>query len=161
MLEHTLDCLLAAASAKRFDAPFDDTACEKCGSRDQPKVMLLCDGCDSGYHIHCLDPPLTRIPRGRWFCPACVRKHEEAKAAVHLQQAKRDRRAARREARRAALEEPLVEPDQPMELITDPQPAIINTSGTPAPAPQEEVLELTSPDATLPGIEAQREFWNA
>ena len=25
--------------------------------------MLLCDGCDSGFHMHCLDPPLTTIPQ--------------------------------------------------------------------------------------------------
>lgn len=34
--------------------------------------MLLCDGCDVGYHIHCLAPPLEDIPDGDWFCHACV-----------------------------------------------------------------------------------------
>jgi [histone H3]-trimethyl-L-lysine4 demethylase len=34
--------------------------------------MLLCDGCDCGYHIFCLDPPLSSIPRGQWFCHTCL-----------------------------------------------------------------------------------------
>jgi len=34
-------------------------------------VLLLCDGCDLGYHMDCLVPSLGTIPRGRWFCPTC------------------------------------------------------------------------------------------
>ena len=34
--------------------------------------MLLCDGCDKGYHIYCVQPPIETIPEGDWFCPACV-----------------------------------------------------------------------------------------
>ena len=34
--------------------------------------MLLCDGCDLAYHYDtCLNPALTAVPRGRWFCPTC------------------------------------------------------------------------------------------
>lgn len=25
-----------------------------------------------GYHIFCLDPPLSAIPRGQWFCSKCL-----------------------------------------------------------------------------------------
>ena len=25
-----------------------------------------------GYHIFCLDPPLTAIPKGQWFCHICL-----------------------------------------------------------------------------------------
>ena len=33
--------------------------------------MLLCDypGCDSGWHMTCLRPPLKSIPPGEWICP--------------------------------------------------------------------------------------------
>eukprot|EP00959_Pyramimonas_sp_CCMP1952_P432318 9053227-Pyramimonas_sp.AAC.1 len=34
--------------------------------------MLLCDKCDLGWHMFCLDPPLGEIPEGDWFCPRCV-----------------------------------------------------------------------------------------
>ncbi|TRY79945.1 hypothetical protein TCAL_06007 [Tigriopus californicus] len=51
---------------------FDDTCfCEFCGSGENAHTLLLCDGCDLGYHMVCLEPPLARIPQGRWFCPTC------------------------------------------------------------------------------------------
>lgn len=34
--------------------------------------MLLCDGCDGGHHLFCLDPPLREVPEGDWYCQACV-----------------------------------------------------------------------------------------
>lgn len=55
------------------DGVEDDTPCEVCGSVAAEPPMLLCDKCDKGYHISCLTPPLTLIPRGRWFCPGCKR----------------------------------------------------------------------------------------
>ena len=48
-----------------------DLACQICGSASMADPMLLCDQCDKGYHMHCLSPPLERIPAGEWFCPTC------------------------------------------------------------------------------------------
>ena len=36
--------------------------------------MLLCDDCDTGYHLGCLNPPLKSVPSGSWYCPKCARK---------------------------------------------------------------------------------------
>ena len=47
------------------------TLCERCGCGDREEALLLCDGCDLGYHMDCLVPSLNRIPHGRWFCPTC------------------------------------------------------------------------------------------
>ena len=55
--------------------------CRICRSTDDPDTMLLCDGCDQEYHMHCLDPPLRSIPKGKWFCPNC-RKAAGGKAAA-------------------------------------------------------------------------------
>jgi hypothetical protein len=33
--------------------------------------MLLFDGCDEGWHMACLDPPLLATPVGDWLCPKC------------------------------------------------------------------------------------------
>ncbi len=37
--------------------------------------MLLCDGCNRGYHIYCLRPKLKAIPEeDEWYCPDCTPK---------------------------------------------------------------------------------------
>jgi PHD and RING finger domain-containing protein 1 len=50
----------------------DPTFCEVCGLSDREDRMLLCDGCDLGYHLECLNPPLMEIPAGAWFCNDCT-----------------------------------------------------------------------------------------
>lgn len=35
-------------------------------------ATVVCDFCDATYHLGCLRPPLAQVPRGEWFCPACV-----------------------------------------------------------------------------------------
>ena len=43
-----------------------------CGECDREDRMLLCDGCDLGYHLECLDPPMETVPLDEWFCPDCI-----------------------------------------------------------------------------------------
>ena len=31
--------------------------------------MLLCDQCQRGWHIACLTPPLSPLPKGEWDLP--------------------------------------------------------------------------------------------
>ncbi|RXG58319.1 PHD and RING finger domain-containing protein 1 [Armadillidium vulgare] len=50
----------------------DLTYCEVCGSSDREDCLLLCDGCDLGFHLECLSPPLLEVPIEEWFCPLCV-----------------------------------------------------------------------------------------
>lgn len=49
----------------------DPTYCEVCGNSDREDRMLLCDGCDLGYHMECLDPPLSHVPLDNWYCSEC------------------------------------------------------------------------------------------
>eukprot|EP00090_Calanus_glacialis_P044296 TRINITY_DN7890_c0_g1_i1.p1 TRINITY_DN7890_c0_g1~~TRINITY_DN7890_c0_g1_i1.p1 ORF type:complete len:1656 (-),score=536.89 TRINITY_DN7890_c0_g1_i1:497-5410(-) len=49
-----------------------ETHCEVCRGGDREHLLLLCDGCDLGYHTTCLDPVLQEVPRGQWFCPTCT-----------------------------------------------------------------------------------------
>ncbi|XP_064109761.1 PHD and RING finger domain-containing protein 1-like [Macrobrachium nipponense] len=49
----------------------DPTFCEVCGRCDREDRLLLCDGCDLGYHLECLDPPLEQVPIDEWFCSDC------------------------------------------------------------------------------------------
>eukprot|EP00985_Skeletonema_marinoi_P000238 scaffold68_cov163-Skeletonema_marinoi.AAC.5 len=40
--------------------------CEVC---DDGGDLILCDGCPSAFHIHCIK--LSDIPEGKWYCPEC------------------------------------------------------------------------------------------
>ncbi|CAJ0918161.1 unnamed protein product, partial [Mesorhabditis belari] len=51
----------------------DCTICEGCGDGKDDSKLLLCDECDTAYHIYCLDPPLQSIPTGAWRCKYCLR----------------------------------------------------------------------------------------
>lgn len=33
--------------------------------------LISCDTCPNHYHLECLEPPLSRAPRGRWSCSKC------------------------------------------------------------------------------------------
>lgn len=52
----------------------------ECDVCDLGGDLLCCDSCPRTYHLECLDPPLKRIPSGRWECPKCVKVeiHEQA-----------------------------------------------------------------------------------
>eukprot|EP00976_Prorocentrum_cordatum_P102312 1192991-Prorocentrum_minimum.AAC.2 len=45
---------------------------QACALTTRAESMLLCDGCDLGYHMNCVNPPLAAIPEGDWFCPGCA-----------------------------------------------------------------------------------------
>ncbi len=57
-----------AAMLAEADATYN---CQLCGSGEDEETILLCDSCDCGYHMACLDPPLHRVPAGDWYCPDC------------------------------------------------------------------------------------------
>ncbi|PIA16685.1 JmjC-domain-containing protein, partial [Coemansia reversa NRRL 1564] len=47
-------------------------SCEVCKSGENDDSMLICDGCDRGFHMYCLNPPLEAIPTNDWYCDSCV-----------------------------------------------------------------------------------------
>ncbi|CDR97612.1 -PHD and RING finger domain-containing protein 1 [Babesia bigemina] len=78
--EHLLSCLGAVpsqrewVSRKSLGEETDDSVggCEVCGGDNYWEQMLLCDGCNLGFHLFCLNPPLTSIPPGDWYCKECL-----------------------------------------------------------------------------------------
>lgn len=49
--------------------------CEFCGSGSDPEIMLLCDGCDRGFHTSCIG--IQGIPHvDDWYCHDCVVEQE-------------------------------------------------------------------------------------
>ena len=65
--------------------------CKICRRKHDAQNMLLCDQCNRGHHIYCLQPSLDSIPNGEWFCPDCCPKNKpqspkkEKKTKFHLE----------------------------------------------------------------------------
>ena len=68
--------------------------CVICDLGDDENKMVLCDGCDAGYHLYCLKPKLSQVPRGRWFCPACEIREDERRRSVEATAATKALRVA-------------------------------------------------------------------
>ncbi|KAF9428426.1 hypothetical protein BGZ94_002445 [Podila epigama] len=62
------------ASVKNDDAGQEagQDVCEICNAEKDLEMMLICDGCELGFHTYCLTPPLTSIPKSDWFCAKCL-----------------------------------------------------------------------------------------
>lgn len=62
----------------------DPTHCEICGSTDNEDRMLLCDGCDLGFHLYCFTPPLNSVPTGYWYCNDCDDSVSEIEDSIDM-----------------------------------------------------------------------------
>ncbi|XP_010537346.1 PREDICTED: PHD finger protein EHD3-like [Tarenaya hassleriana] len=59
--------------------------CRNCLINKDDDKIVLCDGCDDAYHIYCMKPPLTSVPKGKWFCTGCeaaIQKVRKARKAI-------------------------------------------------------------------------------
>jgi transposase InsO family protein len=56
----------------RLLRPHASLPCQVCRFADDGDTMLLCDNCNTGWHMACLNPPLSDIPAGIWLCPMCI-----------------------------------------------------------------------------------------
>jgi hypothetical protein len=54
------------------DEDEDEDLCEICQLDRNHRKQLICDECEKGFHLYCLDPPLeTPSAEDEWFCPGC------------------------------------------------------------------------------------------
>lgn len=51
-------------------------ACRVCFGKHHQSRLLLCDRCDDEYHIFCLNPPLRKVPKRKWYCPNCSKAED-------------------------------------------------------------------------------------
>jgi len=54
---------------------FDSISCKVCQSKENEGEMLLCDGCDKGFHLWCLVPKRKTIPKEDWYCKVCKKEN--------------------------------------------------------------------------------------
>ena len=48
--------------------------CHFCRSAEPVEASrcVICDRCEAFFHLHCVTPPLNRVPKGDWLCSYCV-----------------------------------------------------------------------------------------
>ena len=60
----------------RDDGPLKIVKCAACHSEKDQALLLACDVCQKSYHLACLDPPLSRMPKKTklygWQCSDCL-----------------------------------------------------------------------------------------
>ncbi|KAK1432798.1 hypothetical protein QVD17_09699 [Tagetes erecta] len=62
--------------------------CKVCGINENDDKVLLCDTewCNAEYHTYCLNPPLSDIPQGNWYCPECKEPVDDQPITEHILQ---------------------------------------------------------------------------
>ncbi|XP_076463791.1 bromodomain adjacent to zinc finger domain protein 1A-like [Babylonia areolata] len=65
-------------SEEEEDVPNEDV-CFKC---HEDGILILCDVCPRSFHLHCAQPPLKKVPKGKWMCHVCVNGGRAGKAMV-------------------------------------------------------------------------------
>eukprot|EP01050_Picozoa_sp_SAG11_P004410 SAG11_NODE_281_length_11257_cov_45.949633_8_plen_574_part_00 len=63
----------ATAAAPPKGGGADGALCVVCNSSEDGERMLLCDGCDGGYHLYCCAPKLQAVPDDDWYCATCAK----------------------------------------------------------------------------------------
>ncbi|KAH7936231.1 hypothetical protein HPB52_020315 [Rhipicephalus sanguineus] len=62
---------LAAAARLATWQCVDCKTCSGCSSTADTDELIICDGCDRGYHMVCHRPKLMHRPQRKWLCKAC------------------------------------------------------------------------------------------
>ncbi|CAB3258852.1 unnamed protein product [Arctia plantaginis] len=77
------------------DTPCKDCGCYLCSGKEFPEKIVLCDECNNGYHMICLEPPLTELPEEDWYCPSCKRDPNDVIAPGAAKQTKKSTKTSR------------------------------------------------------------------
>ncbi|XP_064644828.1 bromodomain adjacent to zinc finger domain protein 2B-like isoform X4 [Lineus longissimus] len=67
-------CLVHLNNCIAWEKSIMKVICQICMKDDNEAQLLLCDGCDKGYHTYCFKPKMDNIPDGEWYCFECVTK---------------------------------------------------------------------------------------
>jgi hypothetical protein len=65
----SISCLQVATAPDDAESVPEDLSCERCGNDDREAEMLVCEGCNRGFHMSCVG--LSAVPAEDYFCSAC------------------------------------------------------------------------------------------
>ena len=70
-----------------------ECGCSKCGGKNDPDTILVCDECQLGFHLKCLK--MKTIPEDdEWFCPDCKNEDDIVKAGEKQEDGKKKKKMA-------------------------------------------------------------------
>ena len=69
------------------DASESSEHADQCAVCFEGGELLCCDTCPLAYHIHCVYPPLRRVPRGNWACQVCTGADDERPRSCRVKKA--------------------------------------------------------------------------
>lgn len=70
-----------------------ECGCSKCGGKNDPDSILICDECQLGFHLKCVG--LKEIPEDdEWFCPDCKNEDDIVKAGEKQEDGKKKKKMA-------------------------------------------------------------------
>ena len=70
-----------------------ECGCFKCGGKNNPETILICDECQMGFHLKCLK--MDTLPEDdEWFCPDCKNEDDTVKAGEKQEDGKKKKKMA-------------------------------------------------------------------
>ncbi|KAK2583060.1 hypothetical protein KPH14_009093 [Odynerus spinipes] len=55
---------------------YSNKSIDVCSSCKNGGKLISCDICSNYFHLECIEPPLSRVPRGKWSCTNCKEKRK-------------------------------------------------------------------------------------
>ena len=80
----------------------EEVLCGRCGDGGDEDKLMLCDGCDQGYHCYCVG--LDAVPLDEWRCQICADEDGDDGAEAQPASEQEDETAARDEAMARGLQ---------------------------------------------------------
>lgn len=65
----TNDYVVLKFIRKQNKAEVEDDCCAICQDGGD---LIICETCDASFHLHCLTPPLLKVPDCDWYCDECM-----------------------------------------------------------------------------------------
>ncbi|CAD8144224.1 unnamed protein product [Paramecium pentaurelia] len=58
---------------EEWEEHLENMVCKICQTKtpQDDEQLLLCDKCNCGFHLLCLIPPLSQVPKDAWYCQEC------------------------------------------------------------------------------------------
>lgn len=61
----------AEVEAEEGESEMESIHNETCPVCQEGGEVICCDTCPAVYHLECINPPMRKVPRGKWSCPQC------------------------------------------------------------------------------------------